>query len=142
MSKLVYERPVLIQHQMGLMNKFGHARANQAMTHIDGVAVSDLLAEYGSPLFVFSERTLVDRYREMRDAFARRWNKVRIAWSYKTNYLGAICRTFHREGAWAEIVSEFEFEKALSLGVHPSQIHFNGPHKNERVLERVLPAGT
>ena len=61
MSKLPYERPVLIQHQVGLMNKFGTARANQAMTHIDGVAIRDLIAEYGSPLFVFSEQALIAR---------------------------------------------------------------------------------
>ena len=49
----------------------------------------------------------------MHDAFTRRWSKVRIAWSYKTNYLGAICRVFHRQGAWAEVVSEFEYDKAV-----------------------------
>jgi len=140
--KPMYERPVLLRHEMGLMNKFGRTQAMQPMTHIDGVAVDDLVEQYGSPLFVFSERVLVDRIREMKEAFTRRWPDVRLAWSYKTNYLDAICRIFHREGAWAEVVSEFEYDKALRNGVPADQVHFNGPHKSEAVLDRALTGET
>ncbi len=142
MSALPYERPVLIRHQPGLMNKFGRVNAMQPQTHIEGMPVRELAEEYGSPLFVFSERIIQDRYRELRDAFALRWPRVRLAWSYKTNYLDAVCTLFHREGAWAEVVSEFEYDKALRLGVPPDQVHFNGPCKSRQVLERALPAGT
>jgi diaminopimelate decarboxylase len=142
MTAMPYERPVLIRHQPGLMNKFGRVNAMRPQTHIEGIAVEDLVARYGSPLFVFSERIIQDRYRELRDAFALRWPRVRLAWSYKTNYLDAVCTLFHREGAWAEVVSEFEYDKAMRLGVPPEQVHFNGPYKSRAVLERALPAGT
>jgi diaminopimelate decarboxylase len=142
MSKPAYERPVIIRHQMGLMNKFGRLQTTRPLTHIDDVAVAELVEAYGSPLFVFSEKTLVARYRELRDLLSLRYPRVRMAWSYKTNYLDGVCRVFHREGAWAEVVSEFEYEKALHLGVPPERIHFNGPFKTEAVLERVLPAGS
>ncbi len=104
--------------------------------------MQSLIETYGSPLFVFSEKTLVARYRELRDAFARRFAKVRIAWSYKTNYLDAVCKVFHREGAWAEVVSEFEWEKARHMGIPGDRIHLNGPLKTEATLRRVLPEGT
>jgi len=136
-----YERPVLIPHQVGLMNKFGRIRSLSPLTHIDGVSIEELVETYGSPLFVFSEKCLIARYRELRDALALRNANVRIAWSYKTNYLGAICRVFHREGAWAEVVSGFEYEKAVHLGVSADHIHFNGPYKPEQVLERALRDG-
>src|SRR6185436_9068162 len=139
---LPYERPNIQRHQMGAMNKFGRLEGMRPLTHIDGVAISDLVAEHGSPLFVFSERTLVRRYRELHEAFARRWAKVRIAWSYKTNYLEAICRVFHREGAWAEVVSPFELEKALAAGVPAERIHWNGPYKPDAAIERALSGGT
>ena len=142
MSRPLYTRPVIARHLMGMMNKFSRVQSMQAQTHIDGVAVEELVQTYGSPLFVFSERTMVQRYRALRDAFARRFEKVRLAWSYKTNYLDAVCKVFHREGAWAEVVSEFEWEKARHLGVPGSQIHLNGPLKTEAVLRRVLPEGT
>ena len=141
MSKLPYERPTLVRHQMGQMNKFGRLQGMRPLTHIDGVAVSDLVAKYGSPLFVFSQKTLINRYRELQQAFSRRYAKVRIAWSYKTNYLEAICRTFHREGSWAEVVSPFEYEKAIRTGVVPDHIHWNGPYKPDAAIERALTGG-
>jgi diaminopimelate decarboxylase len=137
-----YERPTLVRHEMGLMNKFSRVQSMRPRTEIAGVPITELIDAYGSPLFVFSEKTIVERYRELRDAFERRYPKVRIAWSYKTNYLDAICRVFHGEGAWAEVVSEFEWEKARRLGVPGDRIHFNGPYKPEAALERVLREGT
>jgi len=133
-----YERPTIVRHQMGLMNKFGRQRAARPLSQIDGVAIDDLVAEYGSPLFVFSQRALIERYRELYDAFTRRYPRVRLAWSYKTNYLDAICRTFHREGAWAEVVSPFEYDKALASGVPSERIHWNGPFKPDDALEKAV----
>ena len=136
MNKPVYERPSIVRHQMGMMNKFGRQQSVRPLTHIDGVAIADLVAEHGSPLFVLSQRTLIARYRELHDAFARRYPRVRLAWSYKTNYLEAVCRTFHQQGAWAEVVSPFEYEKALQAGVPPDHIHWNGPFKPDEALEK------
>ena len=141
-SQGIYERPNMVRHQMGAMNKFGRMSSMRPMTHVDGVAIADLVAEHGSPLFVFSQRTLVSRYRELHEAFTRRYPKVRIAWSYKTNYLEAVCRTFHKEGAWAEVVSPFEMDKALAAGVSPDHIHWNGPYKPEPAVEKAVLGGT
>ncbi|MCB9568540.1 MAG: diaminopimelate decarboxylase [Myxococcales bacterium] len=141
-GKPIYERPTIIRHQMGMMNKFARAQAIEPLTQIDGVSVDALVEAYGSPLFVFSEREIVLRYRELHDFLALRYPKVRLAWSYKTNYLDAVCRVFQREGAHAEVVSEMEYDKALRLGFRADEIHFNGPDKSAAVLERALPAGT
>ena len=64
-----------------------------------------------------------------------------MAWSYKTNYLDGICKIFHREGSWAEVVSQFEYEKARHLNIPPEKIHFNGPFKPFPILERALVEG-
>jgi diaminopimelate decarboxylase len=138
----VYERPSLVRHQIGLMNKFGRQQATRPQLDIDGVSIEQLVAKYGSPLFVFSERTMVSNYRDLRDAFTRRYPRIRMAWSYKTNYNEAVCRVFHREGAWAEVVSPFEYEKALRSGVAPSEIHFNGPYKPDDAAEKAATSGT
>jgi diaminopimelate decarboxylase len=137
-----YERPSITRHQMGMMNKFGRAPSLRPMTHLEGVAIEDLVAEHGSPLFVFSEKTLQARHRDLYEAFSRRYPRVRIAWSYKTNYLEAICRAFHREGSWAEVVSEFEYDKAIRAGVSPERIHFNGPYKPDGALDKAVRGGT
>jgi diaminopimelate decarboxylase len=137
-----YERPGIVRHQIGALNKFGQRLGPRVQTHIDGAAVADLVARHGSPLFVFSERTLVERYRDLEQAFSRRYASVRLAWSYKTNYLQAICRVFHREGAFAEVVSPFEYDKAITLGVPPERIHFNGPYKPNDALARAITGGS
>ena len=137
-ARPAYERPTLLRHQMGLMNKFGRAQAQKPLTHIDGVSVDELIARHGSPLFVFSEQSLVQRYHDLRQAFVRRYAKVRLAWSYKTNYLQAICRVFHREGSWAEVVSPMEYDKALHTGVPSDRIHFNGPYKPDDAIEKAV----
>jgi diaminopimelate decarboxylase len=141
-AKEYYEKPTLIKHQMGLLNKFGRIQPVGPITHIDGLAVSDLVEEYGSPLFVFSERTMVNRCHELKDLLALHYPKFQLAWSYKTNYLDAVCRVFDREGSWSEVVSEFEYEKALRLGVSPSRIIFNGPYKPEAALEKGFKGGS
>lgn len=108
---------------------------------IDGIDVNRLVREFGSPLFVFSERDLRAKARRAKEAFGSRYKKSAFAWSYKTNYLNAICRIFHTEGWLAEVVSDFEYEKARALGNPGKDIIFNGPHKPRAVLERALAEG-
>lgn len=107
---------------------------------IDGVPIASLVSRFGSPLFVYSERGLRKRYRQFYDSFASRYEPVEFAWSYKTNYLKAICSILHQEGATAEVVSRMEFEKALALGVPGEQIVLNGPCQPVDLLARAAAA--
>lgn len=136
-----YERPTVFRHGAGMMNKLARVQAMQPLSAIDGVPVATLVERFGSPLFVFSEQTLVDRFRDFHGALSRRWPRVQMAWSYKTNSLDAVCRVFHREGAWAEVVSELEYDRARHLGVPGPQIVFNGPYKPEASLEKAFRDG-
>lgn len=138
-----YEKPSIRPLQGGLMNKFAGATPlhRQVKTEIDGVAIASLAEEYGSPLFVYSERRLRRKFRSIRDTFATRYPKVTFGWSYKTNYLKAICSILHQEGAIAELVSKMEYEKAKGLGIPGSQIIFNGPHKPFDTLEAAVKDG-
>lgn len=132
--------PTLVAHGSGL-NKFGATRHHQITEHIAGVAVAELSERFGAPLFVLSEARLRENARRLKAAFSHRWPKVIHAWSYKTNYLGAVCNTLHQEGYIAEVVSAFEYEKARSLGMPGDLIIFNGPHKPRAALERAAREG-
>jgi diaminopimelate decarboxylase len=137
MEKLKYERPFLKKMSAGMMDKSGTQQSEfTPVTHIDEVSVKQLIADYGSPVFVMSERKIRYNYQSAVRAFTTRYPKVQFAWSYKTHYNNAICRIFHQEGSWAEVVSGFEYRKALNNGVPGSQIIFNGPdkHKDEIML--------
>ena len=133
-----WQRPTISPHRSGIVNKFGAARHGEHQSSIDGIEIDRLIEQYGSPLFVLSERKLRENVRRVKRAFSTRYPKVRYAWSYKTNYLNAVCNVFHQEGAWAEVVSDFEYEKARALGVPGSHILFNGPYKPRAILERAV----
>ena len=130
MEKLKYERPLIKKMNAGLMNKFGTESAFTPVTHIDGVPVKSLINQFGSPVFVLSEQKIRANYQAAVRAFNTRYPKVQFAWSYKTNYMNAVCNVFHQEGSWAEVVSGFEYKKALKNGVPGSNIIFNGPDKH------------
>ncbi|MEI6508615.1 MAG: diaminopimelate decarboxylase [Bacteroidota bacterium] len=134
MSRLQYERPLIQRISSGIMNKFGTKTEYAPVSHIDGIAVKELIEQYGSPLFVISEKTMRDTYKEANRAFKTRYPKVQFAWSYKTNYINAVCNVFHQEGSWAEVVSGFEYQKALGNGVPGNKIIFNGPDKTDADL--------
>ena len=138
MNKIRYERPAIKRLESTMPNKFGLKTEYKPMTHIEGVAVKDLLKEYGSPLFVISEKKIRSTMKEARQAFTTRYPKVQFAWSYKTNYLNAVCKVFHQEGSWAEVVSGFEYDKALNNGVDGKYIIFNGPDKTEEDLTKAI----
>lgn len=125
-------------HQLGAQNNVGNGHNDTVVASIDGILVTDLLREFGSPLFVISEHRLRETMRRLRRAFITRYPRVRFGWSYKTNYLNAICSTLHQEGSWAEVVSEFEYQKARALGVPGRAIIFNGPHKTREALETAV----
>jgi len=138
MGKIRYERPVIKKLEAGMPNKFGLRSEYTPMTHIEGVSVKELVEGWGSPLFVLSENTIRNTYRKAKRAFTTRYPKVQFAWSYKTNYLDAVCNVFHHEGSWAEVVSGFEYDKAISLGVPGSKIIYNGPDKHEADLLKAI----
>jgi len=129
-----YVKPRIIQQREGMMNKFG-AVTSRFVDNIEGVKIAKLTEEFGSPLFVLSEKTIRQQYRNAVREFSLQYPRVQFAWSYKTNYLDAVCAIYHQEGSWAEVVSEFEYEKAIKLGVPGEKIIFNGPYKPHDALK-------
>jgi diaminopimelate decarboxylase len=122
-------------------NFYARGIQSAALPEIDGQPVDSLVREFGSPLFVFSERDLRKKARRMRTAFAARYSHTSFAWSVKTNYLNAITQVFRREGWIAEVVSDFEYHKVRKLGVPAGEIVFNGPYKPQAVLKLAMKEG-
>ncbi|MFH0865935.1 MAG: alanine racemase [Bacteroidota bacterium] len=137
-EKLRYERPIIKKLETGMPNKFGMRTEYAPMTHIEGNAVKELIKQYGSPLFVISEKIMRETLKKAKQAFTTRYPKVQFAWSYKTNYLNAVCNVFHQEGSWAEVVSGFEYQKALDNNIPGNKIIFNGPDKTDNDLKKAI----
>ena len=142
MSKLTFERPVIQRINAGLPSKYGMSRKLEPISHIDDISIKSLIESYDSPLFIISETTIRKTYKNAFRAFSSRYPKVQFAWSYKTNYLNAVCNVFHQEGSWAEVVSGFEYDKAIANGVPGELIIFNGPDKSRQDLEKAIKNGS
>ncbi len=141
MNKKPYVRPVIRRQFLGAANKFGGLSYPETLTSIDGVKIETLLEKYGSPLFIFSETNLRKKAKSYKQAFESRYPQFQPTWSYKTNYLNAICKVFHEEGFWAEVVSSFEYQKARKNGVPGNRIIFNGPYKPYEALKTAVSEG-
>lgn len=129
MAKKTYEKPTIIKVESS-HSKAGVPMPKQKIRKkIGGVGIDEMVERFGSPLFIFDEKAIREKYRSAYEAFSSRYPNVQFGWSYKTNYLKAVCAVFHQEGAIAEVVSEFEYEKARELGIEGKDIIYNGPYK-------------
>jgi len=138
----MYKKPVINRVDFSLSSKYGSpVKSQKVKTEIDGIKVEDLVNQYGSPLFVFSESKIKETYEKFYEAFSSRYPDVQFFWSYKTNYLNAICKVFHKLGSKAEVVSEFEYDKARRNGIEGKDIIFNGPHKTKEALKKAASEG-
>ena len=142
MSKLKYEIPTINKIDFAMASKYGSpVKSQKIRTEIDGVKISELTEKFGSPIFVFSQKQIEERYHTLYNAFSSRYPDVTFGWSYKTNYLNEICKIYHKLGSVAEVVSEFEYQKARALGVEGKDIIFNGPYKPKADLKIAVEEG-
>ncbi|MDP3114874.1 MAG: alanine racemase [Candidatus Cloacimonadaceae bacterium] len=132
--KKAYTAPYIERNYNGNMNKYGAKSVVRHQDNIDGIGIKELVATYGSPALVISESRMRKNYRRLHETMQMHYSKVEMAWSYKTNYLAAVCSIFHQEGARAEVVSGMEYQMARKLGVEGKSIIFNGPGKRREEL--------
>jgi len=136
-----YSPPKLESHEVTVIGKHQTFDITASDEFEEPHDLKALLAEYGSPLLILSEQTLRAQFRSFRDAFTAPGLETRIAYSYKTNYLPAVCAILHDEGALAEVVSGMEYDLARSLGVPGEDIVFNGPFKRPDELRAAITDG-
>ncbi len=108
---------------------------------LGGVDLVELAEKYSTPLYVYDEDRIRQRYREFKEAFEKTYGDVEVSYAYKANTNLAILHILRQEGAGADILSEGELYLALLVGVEPEKIIFTGNNKTDRELEKALKAG-
>jgi len=104
-------------------------------------AISKIIEQYKTPLHIVDKNKIQTNCRDLMRAFRENYVCADFFYSYKTNSAPAILEVIHEEGFGAEIVSGFELELALNLGVKPEKIIFNGPAKTEPEIEKAIGLG-
>lgn len=104
--------------------------------------LEQLAAQYGDAFFLVDISRFISNCRDFIGSFCEIYPLSRLAYSYKTNYLPALCMAVDRLGGYAEVVSRMEYDLAVRLGVRGDKIIFNGPLKTAADLEMALAAGS
>lgn len=105
----------------------------------DGVPLTDLASAEGTPLYVYSAATIVERYRAIDRAFASYPHSLHYA--LKANSTMAIARLLRSLGAGADANSGGEIDVALRAGFIPAQIVFTGVGKTSAELAQAIDLG-
>ena len=111
------------------------------MTNISDTKINGFAEKYGLPLFVVSADSIKKNLKTFKAVFSDKYPKVVVAYSYKVNYLPGILEVIHKQGAWAEVASGFEYEIARKMHVLGESIVFNGPYKKKEELEKAIYEG-
>jgi diaminopimelate decarboxylase len=113
-----------------------HFNYRDGELYCEDVPIEKIAAEVGTPLYLYSYRTLIDHYRKVDEAFSEIPHL--ICYSVKANSNLAVLEALRREGAGADVVSGGELYRALRAGISPEKIVFAGIGKTVYELEYAL----
>lgn len=108
---------------------------------IGGVGVSSLVAEFGSPLFIFDEDHVRTRARNYVKAFNTAEIPTDVYYASKAFLSTKVAKWLTEEGLKIDVCTEGELEVALRAGVNPANILFHGNNKSVHELERAVEVG-
>jgi diaminopimelate decarboxylase len=119
----------------------GYLEARGHTLRIDGADALDLVKEFGSPLYVFSEPRIRANVARLQRAAEMVNRPVRFCYASKANSNMAVLKAVLDSGIDIEVNSGGELFKALRAGFSPGQIIFNGTSKTHEELDDAVRAG-
>ncbi len=115
------------------------ARNGAGTLKLDGLPLADLARRFGTPLYVYSQRAMLDALAAYQRALAGRDHLV--CYAMKANSNLAVLQTFARAGCGFDIVSGGELARVLAAGGDPSRVVFSGVGKTAAEMAQALQAG-
>jgi diaminopimelate decarboxylase len=108
---------------------------------VDSVDTARLADQYGTPLYVFSEKRITDNIRNLRRAVESVHARAKICYASKANSNMAVLDAVRRAGGDVEVNSGGELFKATTIGFRPDQIVFNGVSKTDDEIRSAIDYG-
>jgi len=134
---------------LGVAKGKGLVRWGAAMDHFqirDGevccedVALAEIAAEVGTPVYVYSTATMRRHVAALRQALEPLPDAL-IAYAVKANPNTAVIATLAAAGLGADVVSGGEYRRATAAGVPRDKIVFSGVGKTEEEMRVALEGG-
>ena len=118
------------------MNEFNYKNGE---LFVEGVPLVSLVSKVGTPLYVYSQKTLERHFRVFDEALTKVSHL--ICFSVKSNSNIAVLRLFAGLGSGADIVSGGELFRCLKAGIAPEKIVFSGVGKTDAEIIYALDTG-
>ena len=106
---------------------------------LDGHDLQELARQFGTPLYVYSRRAMLEAAAAYERALAGRPHLV--CYAMKANSNLAVLQAFAQAGLGFDIVSAGELERVLAAGGSASRVVFSGVGKKPAEMQRALQAG-
>ena len=106
---------------------------------VEGAALSDIAARFGTPCYVYSRKQLTDAFDAYRSALGSR--DATVCYAVKANSNLAILNVFARLGAGFDIVSGGELSRVIAAGGDAGKVVFSGVGKSRAEMRQALEAG-
>ena len=118
------------------MNTFSFK--NKAL-YAESVAVTDLMEQYGSPLYIYSRSQIASNWQQFNQAFGD--HPHLICYAVKANSNLGVLNVLAKLGSGFDIVSIGELERVIAAGGKPGRCVFSGVSKTETEIQRALELG-
>jgi len=116
-----------------------HFHYHKGSLHCENVDLETLANEHGTPLYVYSSRTILDHYQRLEEALAPVDHL--ICYAVKANSNLAVLDLLARKGSGFDIVSAGELYRVLKAGGNASQCTFAGVGKTDDEIRYALEQG-
>lgn len=83
-----------------------------------------------TPYFVFNEHSFTNNLQQLQNSFKKRMDGFKVGYSVKTNPSPYVLKTALENGCYAEVVSPYEYGKAIETGFGHDRIIYNGVCKD------------
>lgn len=108
---------------------------------IGGASLVELAAEFGTPVYLYDERTLRQTARAFREALGAIYPASRVVYAAKAFLATAIVQILCEEGLGLDVVSGGELAVGLRAGMPPRDIALHGNNKSGAELRQAVDAG-
>lgn len=124
---------------MVLQTEFATIKGNDL--YIDDVKATDLVKEYGSPLYVMSEGHMRKQFNTLKTKMIDKYENALPLFASKSFSCIAIYKIAKEYGVGIDCVSAGEISIALKAGFDPEKIYFHGNNKLPSEIEYALKNG-
>ncbi len=104
--------------------------------YCDEILIEDILRAVGTPVYIYSKKFFVERFKEFDEAFKEIPHT--IFYASKANFNLSVIKTFYDLGAGIDVNSEGEMYRALKAGGDPKRMIMSGVGKTRNEIQLAL----